>query len=152
MINQQQIQEQLQKPAQASSKARSKGKILKVKQPQKALENAVSGESLANYEAILNDFAAMGIDSANAEPRMNVFMLNTWKALGRVVKKGQHGVKIVTTITCTKKHRETGEEVAVKKVKDTTVFRISQTEAIDTNPSASPVAALADQRVELCED
>jgi antirestriction protein ArdC len=93
----------------------------------------------------------MGIYIANAEPRMNVFTFNSWKALGRVVKKGQHGIKIVTTIACTKKDCETGEEVAVKKVKNTTVFHISQTEAIDTDPSASLVAALADQRVELCE-
>jgi hypothetical protein len=152
MTNQQQIQKQLQKPAQASSKATFKGKMLKAEQQQKALENAVSGESFANYEAIFNGFAAMGIDIADVEPRVNVFTFNAWKALGRVVKKGQHGVKIVTVIPCTKKDRETGEEVAVKKVKNTTVFHISQTEAIDTDPSALPVAALADQQVEPRED
>lgn len=94
----------------------------------KALSNAVSGESLANYDAIFNGFALMGINMADVKPRENVFTFNAWKALGRVVKKGQHGIKIVTVVSCTKKDRETGEEVPVKKIKTTTVFHVSQTE------------------------
>ncbi|PUA41541.1 hypothetical protein C5U62_31715 [Pseudomonas protegens] len=73
----------------------------------------------------------MGIPSEDIKPRVNVFTFNAWKALGRVVKKGQHGVKIVTVIPCTKKDEATGESVPVKKVKTTTVFHISQTEALD---------------------
>ncbi|MEJ7139487.1 DUF3560 domain-containing protein [Amphibiibacter pelophylacis] len=128
-------QTQIQKPAQASSKARFNSQKPKAEMQQKALKNAVSGESLANYQAIFDGFAAMGIDMADVEPRVNVFTFNAWKALGRVVKKGQHGVKIVTVIPCTKKDRETGDEVPVKKVKTTTVFHVSQTEEIGGEPT-----------------
>lgn len=134
MTHQQQIQKQ-KAPAQASSKARFNSQKPKAELQQKALENAVSGESLANYQAIFDGFAAMGIDMADVEPRVNVFTFNAWKALGRVVKKGQHGVKIVTVIPCTKKDRETGDEVPVKKVKTTTVFHVSQTEEIGGEPT-----------------
>lgn len=111
MTHQQQIQKQ-KTPAQASSKARFNSQKPKAELQQKALENAVSGESLANYQAIFDGFAAMGIDMADVEPRVNVFTFNAWKALGRVVKKGQHGVKIVTVVPCTKKDREPTDEKA----------------------------------------
>jgi hypothetical protein len=113
----------------------------KAEMQQKALSNAVTGESFANYQAIFDGFAAMGIDMADIEPRVNVFTFNAWKALGRVVKKGQHGVKIVTVIPCTKKDRETGDEVAVKKVKTTTVFHVSQTEEIGGEPTDKKASA-----------
>jgi hypothetical protein len=129
-------QTQIQNPAQASSKARFDGQNNpKAEMQQKALENAVSGESLANYQAIFDGFAAIGISMADVEPRVNVFTFNAWKALGRVVKKGQHGVKIVTVVPCTKKDRATGEEVAVKKIKTTTVFHVSQTEELGGDPT-----------------
>ena len=140
MTHQQQIQKQ-KTPAQASSKARFNSQKPKAELQQKALENAVSGESLANYQAIFDGFAAMGIDMADVEPRVNVFTFNAWKALGRVVKKGQHGVKIVTVVPCTKKDRETGDEVPVKKVKTTTVFHVSQTEEIGGEPTDEKASA-----------
>jgi len=142
MTHQSQIQKQ-NTPAQASSKARFNSQKPKAELQQKALENAVSGESLANYQAIFDGFAAMGIDMADVEPRVNVFTFNAWKALGRVVKKGQHGVKIVTVIPCTKKDRETGDEVPVKKVKTTTVFHVSQTEEIGGEPTDEKASAVA---------
>ena len=131
-------QDQNQKPAQASSKAMFEGKSGRASRTEKqaeiqtkALTNAVTGESMANYQAIFDGFVAMGIDPDDVKPRENVFTFNAWKALGRVVKKGQHGVRIVTVIPCTKKDDQTGEEVPVKKPKTTTVFHISQTEPLD---------------------
>jgi hypothetical protein len=122
-----------------SSKAMFQGKNnRKAEIQQQALSNAVTGESVANYQTIFDGFAAMGIDINQVKPRENVFTFNAWKALGRVVKKGQHGVKIVAVIPCTKKDPENGEEVAVKKVKTTTVFHISQTEEIDGAPEDEP--------------
>ena len=110
----------------------------------KALNNAVTGASLANYQAIFEGFAAMGIDAADVVPRENVFTFNAWRALGRVVKKGQHGVKIVTVSPCTKKDKESGDEVAVKKVKTTTVFHVSQTEELGTDPQKDCAAVALD--------
>lgn len=95
-----------------------------------ALENAVKGTSVANYEAIFNGFAAKGIPMDEVIPRENVFTFNAWKALGRVVRRGESGVPVVTVIRCTKKDRATGEETPVRKVKTTTVFHVSQTEPL----------------------
>jgi antirestriction protein ArdC len=79
----------------------------------------------------------MGIPANDVRPRENVFTFAAWKALGRVVKKGEHGVRIVTVIPCTKKNEETGEEVPVKKVKATTVFHVSQTKPLDELQNAA---------------
>jgi Domain of unknown function (DUF3560)/N-terminal domain of anti-restriction factor ArdC len=123
-------------PAQASCKPRVESQDNpKAELQQQALKNAVTGESMANYQAIFDGFSAMGIHMDDIEPRVNVFTFNAWKALGRAVNKGQHGVKIVTVIPCTKKDSATGEEVPVKKVKTTTVFHVSQTKAIDAEPT-----------------
>ncbi len=133
-----------QDPAQASSKAMCENQNSPMAEiQQQALAKAVQGDSVANYEDIFNGFTAMGIDKADIEPRVNVFTFNAWKALGRVVKKGQHGVRIVTVIPCAKKDRETGDEVAVNKVKRTTVFHISQTEAIDGEPTTKQGATVS---------
>jgi len=98
----------------------------------KALGNAVSGQSVANYEVIFEGFAAKGIPMEDVLPRENVFTFHAWRALGRVVRRGEHGVQVVTIIPCTKKDPLTGEEIPVRKVKTTTVFHISQTELLTT--------------------
>ncbi len=120
--------------AQESSKPMVEGKKATKKDEIQttALKNAVTGQSLTNYKAIFEGFADMGIDPAEIVPRENVFTFNAWKALGRVVKKGQHGVKVFTFIECDKKQDEAGEfpKIPVKKCKQTTVFHISQTELL----------------------
>jgi len=56
----------------------------------------------------------------------NVFTYNAWKALGRQVNKGEHGVKVVTWIDATDKI--TG--LPTKLCRASTVFHISQTSPI----------------------
>lgn len=131
-----------QEPAQASSKAtgggKKRGNRRARQQPvrdreaieREALENAQNGTSEANYEAIFEGFAAMGIDPDDVEPRENVFTFNAWKALGRVVRRGQHGVRVATFIPCTKTDKATGEESKFRMPKTTTVFHISQTDPL----------------------
>ncbi len=99
-------------------------------QQSEALSRATNGESLLNYPAILEGFAAKGI--TDAEPRVNVFTYNAWKAKGRQVLKGEHGVKVVTWIACKSKDIDpkTGERKQFKRPKSATVFHISQTGAI----------------------
>ena len=140
--------EQHQNPAQASSKARVNGEqpTSKDQMQQQALENAVTGQSVANFQAIFEGFEAMGIPADAIKPRVNVFTFNAWKALGRSVKRGEHGVKIVTVIPCTKKDPATGEAVPVKKIKTTTVFHISQTQALDDTPDDEPTDKISDTR------
>jgi hypothetical protein len=57
---------------------------------QEALARAVSGQSFTNFPAIFAGFAAKGIPESEIKPRENVFTFNAWKALGRVVRRGEH--------------------------------------------------------------
>lgn len=91
-----------------------------------ALARAKGGISTANYAAIAEGFAERGI--YDAMPRVNVFTYNAWKALGRQVMKGQHGVKIRTWIVCqSKKTDAEGNRETYKRPKTVTVFHKSQT-------------------------
>ena len=94
-----------------------------------SLNRAMTGQSLANYGAIFEGFGAKGIDFNDIRPRENVFTYNAWRALGRTVRKGEHGVK-VTTFVSGHKEQEDGTLKGWRKPKLTTVFHISQTEPL----------------------
>ena len=98
-----------------------------------ALSKAVHGQTMSNYPAIFQGFAAKGIPESEIKPRENVFTFNAWKALGRVVRKGEHGVKVLTFIDCEAKEsdKDTGERKSFRRPWSTTVFHISQTEPIN---------------------
>src|SRR2546427_6589055 len=93
-----------------------------------ALDRAVTGQALTNYPAIFEGFMAKGIPEADIKPRENVFTFHAWKAQGRSVKKGEHGVKVVTFIDCPSQERDpsTGEEIerSYRRPHTTTVFHI----------------------------
>lgn len=97
---------------------------------QESLDRAQAGLSFSNYPAIFEGFLAKGISADQIKPRENVFTFNAWKALGRTVKKGEHGVKVCTFVEGTKKDQETGEESAFRMPRSTTVFHVSQTKAL----------------------
>ena len=96
-----------------------------------ALTRAVSGQTMSNYPAIFQGFIAKGIPESEIRPRENVFTFDAWKALGRYVRKGEHGVKVVTFIETLGKEidPDTGERKLIRRPWTTTVFHISQTEA-----------------------
>jgi hypothetical protein len=101
---------------------------------QESLDRARNGQSIANDLAVIDAFAARGIE---AHPRVDVFTYNGWRALGRQVKRGEKAVKITTWI---KKPAErvsgdtaaiaalNGVEVMTSYPKAAFVFHISQTE------------------------
>lgn len=99
---------------------------------QEALTRAQGNGSVRNYGAIFAGFAEMGIPESDILPRENVLTYHAWQALGRQVKKGQHGVQITTWIPVSKKvtDPETGEEKkdTFRRPKLATVFHISQTQ------------------------
>jgi N-terminal domain of anti-restriction factor ArdC len=97
-----------------------------------SLRRAISGQSFSNFPAIFHGFAAKGIPEAEIKPRENVFTFEAWKALGRYVRKGEHGVKITTFIESKSKEidRDTGEQKLIRRPWTTTVFHISQTEPL----------------------
>ena len=101
---------------------------------QEALSRAKANQSVANYPAIFNGFMAKGLAESDIRPRENVFTFHAWKALGRSVNKGEHGVKVTTYVPMTKKTvgddgAETRENIG-RRPKITTVFHISQTKEI----------------------
>ena len=96
-----------------------------------ALTRAVSGQTMSNYPAIFQGFIAKGIPESEIRPRENVFTFDAWKALGRYVRKGEHGVKVMTFIECSKENKETGEKDSFRRPWTTTVFHVSQTEAMN---------------------
>lgn len=106
--------------------------MTKLEMQQEALANATGRQGTMNYAAIYAGFEAKGIAADDIRPRENVFTFNAWKALGRSVKKGEHGVKVLTFISCDGEQRDpsTGETTATnyRKPHSTTVFHISQTE------------------------
>ena len=77
-------------------------------QYKEALSRAASGITMSNYPAIFAGFAQMGIPESEIKPRENIFTYNAWKALGRHVKKGQHGIRVLTFIDISKEDKETG--------------------------------------------
>jgi hypothetical protein len=102
---------------------------------QEALSRAAAGQSFANWPAIFAGFSAKGIPEHEIKPRENVFTYHAWRALGRQVRRGEHGVKVTTWVPMTKKteNAETGETEAKpigKRAWTATVFHISQTDPI----------------------
>ena len=110
-----------------------------------ALDRAENGESWSNYPAIFAGFQAKGISEADILPRENVFTFNAWIAKGRVVKRGEHGVKVVSWIPI--KDKDTGE-VTGKRPRSAAVFHISQTVELPerkARPSAEATQTYAAQ-------
>ncbi len=108
---------------------------------QEALSRAATGQSLANWPAIIAGFTAKGIPEADVRPRENVFTYNAWRALGRQVRRGEHGVKVATIIPVHDK-ADAGAQPDDQQTPDArprrrstrpwtaTVFHISQTDPI----------------------
>lgn len=95
---------------------------------QQALSNARNGQSASNYAAIFHGFIEKGISESDISPRENVFTFHAWKALGRQVKKGEHGVQVCTYVPMTKKDEAGNVQSIGRKPRMTTVFHVSQTE------------------------
>lgn len=100
------------------------------------LQRARSGNSNTNYSIIIEGFAKKGIDTNEIIPRVNVFTFNGWKALGRIVRKGEKGVRITTMIERSKSKKTVSIEENVDSPnlelvpKSVYVFHISQTEEL----------------------
>jgi len=94
-----------------------------------ALARARGNIGTMNYGLIFHGFKEKGIAEDQIRPRENIFTFQAWKALGRYVKQGEHGVKITVFV---KYAQEVNEEGKVKIItgsspKTTTVFHVSQT-------------------------
>ncbi len=102
---------------------------------QEALSRAIGNVSLTNWPAIFAGFTAKGIPESDIRPRENVFTYHAWRALGRQVRRGEHGVKITTFVPMEEKTGEidpqTGQEKKApigRRAWTATVFHVSQTD------------------------
>lgn len=104
-----------------------------------AYDRAVCSPSFRNHAIVIIGFKAKGIPEADIKPRENVFTFDAWKAQGRFVRKGEHGVSV--PVVYTKDEAETEPvydenemEIEAGKTKHyriltgATVFHVSQTE------------------------
>jgi N-terminal domain of anti-restriction factor ArdC len=117
--------------------------MTKTEMQAEALANARNGETMTNYPAIFAGFIEKGIPEYEIKPRENVFTFHAWKALGRSVKKGEHGVKVVTFIEASARDTsEAGEETVrtYRKPHTTSVFHISQTEPTAEREARAPAS------------
>lgn len=73
---------------------------------------------------------ARGIPESQIKPRESVFTYDAWRELGRQVRKGEHGVKVLTFIETSKENKETGEVEVSRRPWTSTVFHTSQTDPI----------------------
>lgn len=104
---------------------------------QEALTRATTFQSLTNYPTIYQGFMDKGIPEAEIQPRVNVFTYEAWRALGRQVRKGEHGVRVVTFADCERPSEDPNdlnEDGTVKtrhyrRPWSTVVFHVSQTDA-----------------------
>lgn len=104
---------------------------MKQEQEQEALARAQNGQSTTNYGAIFAELMAKGIPEHEIIPRENVLTFHAWKALGRSVKKGEHGVHVMTWIPVSEVRNTDTNEIerpAGKRPKTAVVFHVSQTE------------------------
>lgn len=98
-----------------------------------ALQRAQAGNSLSNWPAIFEGFAAKGIPESDILPRVNVLTYHAWRAKGRQVRRGEKGVKVCTWVTPKDKREESTDPKEAKarrgKIAWTaTVFHVSQTD------------------------
>ena len=112
-----------------------------------ALNRAMRGQSTSNLVAIVEGFKAKGVAEADILPRENVFTFWAWKALGRQVRKGEHGVRVTTWIESRNELRSDSRDRQSNVAADVaetntrsrfsrpvTVFHISQTEPVSGVP------------------
>ena len=99
-----------------------------------ALDRAHTLVPNSNDAAVVMGFSARGIAVDDIIPRVNVLSFQAWLAMGRVVKKGEHGVKLTTWIPIRPKKGATPAMTDSKppktrcRPKSVSVFHISQTE------------------------
>lgn len=110
-----------------------------------ALSNALAERSVMNYEAIFEGFIEKGIPADQIVPRENVFTYNAWRALGRQVRKGEHGVPVVTWIVGKGAKAEGADSAdseggGYKFPRTVTVFHITQTDAVQPTSGERTVA------------
>lgn len=102
-----------------------------------SLTRATTGQSYANWPAIITGFVERGIPETEIKPRENVLTFHAWRARGRTVRRGEHGVRVLSYVEYQRKDKDA--EPGEVSSKDRTgrrpiaayVFHVSQTESLN---------------------
>jgi hypothetical protein len=105
-----------------------KNSMAKIQAGRATVEKAQSRTSAHNDAIVESAFAERGIE---ATPRFDVFTFNAWLSKGRVVRKGEKGVRIITFF-----QKADGSKVS----RSVTVFHVSQTDPADAPADESDLA------------
>lgn len=101
----------------------------KIAKQDEALLRARQGVTASNYPAIFAGFMSMGIAEDDIRPRENVFTYAAWRALGRHVRKGEHGIHVTIWLPVIKEDPETHKKQVIgNRPWTATVFHVSQTD------------------------
>jgi len=119
-------------PVATRSKRRRLSREERSEMERESLSRARSSFSMANFVPVIQEFAARGIPLAEICPKENVFTYHAWRALGRQVRKGEHGVKVSV---CFKRDDDKQQAADGKPATRTifasaVVFHVSQTDPI----------------------
>jgi hypothetical protein len=116
-----------------------------------ALDRARSSASLSNLPAVYAGFAEKGVPPESVLPRVNVLTFWAWKALGRSVRKGEHGVRVLTWVPVARDSTDaaTGEtrRTTFRRPKGAVVFHVSQTDPIPGRETFAVVPTALDLAV-----
>lgn len=74
-----------------------------------ALARARNGNPCANDTRVLAAFVARGLPVKDVNPRVNVLTYRAWRALGRQVAKGEHGVRLTTWLSTPEERDKSGK-------------------------------------------
>jgi hypothetical protein len=97
-----------------------------------ALSRAVNGQSFSNWPVIIAGFVERGIPEAEIKPRENVLTFHAWRARGRTVRRGEHGVRVLSYATYERKDADDAEKtVTARRPIAAFVFHVSQTEPLN---------------------
>jgi hypothetical protein len=95
-----------------------------------ALQRAQTGTSIQNEMIVLMEFQSRGIPANQMHPRENCLTFHAWKAKGRSVMKGEHGVKVDTYFPRIETDLSTGQERECLVRRTAVIFHESQTRAL----------------------
>ena len=97
-----------------------------------ALDRARHCRGRENIATVYSAFMDRGIPEAEILPGENVLTFRAWRALGRCVCKGQHGVRLLTYVERDRKVERDGKETTERVTfpKSTHVLHVSQTKPL----------------------
>ena len=106
-----------------------------------------SGYSVANAIAV-----KAGLAECDCEPYADVFTFARWRAQGRVVRKGEHGIRLPVIVRGEKRDAETGEVHGFSMRRASFVFCRCQTDALMARAfGVGAPAPVIVERTECCD-